>query len=284
MDAESPPRKKRIFADAFADAGPLTKKYKPFILRQAKKFSQRYRLRFATVRDRAIEIAEDVEPKFDPARGKAFPSFLEPWLWGGLTRFCKREYRLINGIMSLRQKDALARAGHPGFELHDRQEREDWEKLRGEYKSLGLIDLGEYRKEGEPRTVDEKRQAERERMVGWGNRRPDEMMRFGFEITDYRYGKAPNGDGGNYRKWKANVGSFGSNSVARLDEAAEVIRPRLKTQKQLAMLDWLVGNLAGRDSRTIIQAAADAGITKGYASKIVASLAGRLDGCLTCDR
>jgi hypothetical protein len=58
------------------------------------------------------------------------------------------------------------------------------------------------------------------------------------------------------------------------DEAAEaIIRNRRLTKKQRAMLDWMVGNLAGRDSRTMIQAASEARITKGYASKIVANLA-----------
>ena len=214
MDAESPP-KKRTFEDAFAGAPPLVVQYKPFILRQARKFSQRYWLKFSTVRDEAIQIAKHVEPKFDPTRGKAFPSFLEPWLWGGLTRYCKREFRFKNGIMSRRQKIAL------GLDV-DR--RENWEKEQ---------ERREKRKEAEANR----------RAVGWG--------------------------GGSYRTWKAGIGA---DELAQLHKAAEAIRPDLN-QKQSAMLDWVVGDLTGCERRTVAQAAADAGITLSYASKIVAGIA-----------
>jgi hypothetical protein len=206
---------KKTFKDAFASAGPLVRQYKPFILKQAKKYAHKYRVPRRDMIAKAVEIAIQREPKFDPGRGKAFPSYLEPWL-RGLNRYGKRQYRLNNGIMSPRQKLALG--------LVKEKPLEKWEK--------------------EKRERERKKEAERKRLVGWGNRRPDEMARFGLEITDYRYGQF-RGDGGNYRTWKAGIGP---NSVARLDEAAEeIIRHRRLTKKQRAMLDWMMGNLAGRE-------------------------------------
>ena len=65
---------------------------------------------------------------------------------------------------------------------------------------------------------------------------------------------------------------FGADELAQLHKAAEAIRPDLN-QKQSAMLDWVVGDLTGCERRTVAQAAADAGITLSYASKIVAGIA-----------
>jgi hypothetical protein len=185
-------------------------------------------------------VAGIAEERFDPARGLDFSTLLRKWLLG-LNRYGKRKYRLKNGIMSRRQKVALGVA--------EEEPLENWKK------------------------ENRKREAERKRLVGWGNRRPDEMVKFGFEITDYRYGQR-RGDGSNYRTWKAGIGPFGSNGMARLDEAVkEIIGRRRLTKKQHAMLDWMVGNLAGRDNRTMAQAASDAGVTRGYASKVVSSIA-----------
>jgi len=47
----------------------------------------------------------------------------------------------------------------------------------------------------------------------------------------------------------------------------------LDNDKWRAMRDWMVGDLLGRDGRTMGEAAADVGITKGYASKVVYQIA-----------
>jgi phosphoribosylformimino-5-aminoimidazole carboxamide ribonucleotide (ProFAR) isomerase len=88
-----------------------------------------------------------------------------------------------NGIMSQHQMDALYRAGNAwnpdGSVLpHDWEERKDWEKRRSELKDSLGIDLGEDRKAVEKwEKEDRKKEVERKRLVGWGNRRPDEMAR-----------------------------------------------------------------------------------------------------------
>jgi len=247
MDAESPPPKKPTFLDAFAGAGPHVRQYKGHILTEARKYSQQYYLRFPLVLHEAVRIANGVEERFDPSRGYKFSTFLRRPLWWGLTRYCKRMYRLLNGKMSEHQKLAL---GKP--------RDEDWEAW-----------------ERERNAKNSRQRSEMRRRVGWGGRNDP------LGIFDRRWGRPkPNEDRQGYRTWKAGIGPFGPNSVARLDEAVDAIRPLLKTEKQRAMLDWVVGDLAGRDSRSMVQAAAEAGTTKGNASKIVASLADHLDAHL----
>jgi DNA-binding IscR family transcriptional regulator len=48
----------------------------------------------------------------------------------------------------------------------------------------------------------------------------------------------------------------------------------MKNEKQCAVLDWMIADLSGRDTRTMKQAAAAIGITPSYLSKIVAKIAG----------
>jgi hypothetical protein len=195
------------FPDAFAGCTERVRQYKPFILTEARKYSRRYFLKFAFVLYEAIRIAEHVEPKFDPGLGYDFSTFLRTPFWRGLTRYCKRQYRLNNRIMSVRQNDALARAGHPGFELHDREEREDWERQRRDLKASVGLDIGEYRKPVEPGSFDERRRAERERDRSW-QRIP--------QLATHTRNAIDRECSGNYRQWKASIGPIGPNSVARL--------------------------------------------------------------------
>jgi hypothetical protein len=74
----------------------------------------------------------------------------------------------------------------------------------------------------------------------------------------------------NYGRWKDVVGK---EAWPELAAAAEWLRPHLNNPKKQAMCDWLIRDLMGTENRTMAQAASDAGISKGYASKIVLQLA-----------
>jgi hypothetical protein len=50
-------------------------------------------------------------------------------------------------------------------------------------------------------------------------------------------------------------------------DAATAERPFL-SKHEMAMLDWLLGLLYGADRRSLVQLAADQGISRGYASKL----------------
>jgi hypothetical protein len=67
----------------------------------------------------------------------------------------------------------------------------------------------------------------------------------------------------NYKRWKAAIGR------EEWPRVAETIGRTILPQKWLGMRDWMVGDLLGREGRAMQQAAADLGISKGYASKIV---------------
>jgi len=77
-------------------------------------------------------------------------------------------------------------------------------------------------------------------------------------------------DGMNYSKWKEKAGG---RVPTKLVKAAERLRPRLKNERQRAVLDWMIGDLTGRETRSMKRAAADIGLTASYASKIVYGIA-----------
>jgi hypothetical protein len=72
----------------------------------------------------------------------------------------------------------------------------------------------------------------------------------------------------NYKRWKAAIGQ---------DEwpvmAEAIAAMRLANQNWSLMRDWMVRDLRGVEDRTMHQAAAAAGVTKSYASKIVCQIA-----------
>jgi hypothetical protein len=76
------------------------------------------------------------------------------------------------------------------------------------------------------------------------------------------------GKPGTYKHWKAALGR------EEWPAAAEAISCLpLGSDKWRGMRDWMVGDLLGLEDRTMREAAADSGITKGYASKIVCQIA-----------
>jgi hypothetical protein len=68
--------------------------FKP--VHDARRYSQRYKLRFAMVRDAAIRIADRVEPRFDPKLGYDFSTFLGKHLLG-LNRICQSHHTALHG-------------------------------------------------------------------------------------------------------------------------------------------------------------------------------------------
>lgn len=105
----------------------------------------------------------------------------------------------------------------------------------------------------------EKRQAREDRRnVRWRRDIP------GFRALDADgNGNAPR----NYTRWKRRVDA--EEAVAAID----ALRPSLSKPNEIAMAEWMAADIKGRESRTMVQAATDAGISKSYASKTVYRIA-----------
>jgi len=86
----------KTYRDAFEHATGLVLEYKPFILKKAKWFADRYRLPIWWVLDYAVSIANRAEQKFDPGQGNKFGTPLALWLLG-LHRHCQRLHRMRYG-------------------------------------------------------------------------------------------------------------------------------------------------------------------------------------------
>jgi len=66
--------------------------YKPFILKETRKYADQYWLPFDDVLDEAVYLAAIAAKKFNPHRGCDFSTLLRHYL-KGLHRFCKKRFR-----------------------------------------------------------------------------------------------------------------------------------------------------------------------------------------------
>lgn len=222
--------KKSSFHDAFPPDG-LVAQYKPFILSETKKYSQRYKLPFRFFIHEAVDIANAVAEKFDPQRGYDFSTPLR-WHLRGLNRHAQK----------LRRKGSTRREEYAKLE--------DWEKSN--------------------RRRDGRRASERGRHAGWSEEAPPADPIW----SAIHHGRdSPNRKGGSYAKWKE---EHGPKKLSRLAKRSAAEFSSLN-DKQRAVLHWMIGDLSGRETRTMMQAASDIGITRGYASKVVSHIA----SCIT---
>jgi hypothetical protein len=218
----------------FPAAGPV-REYRPLILSQALWYSRKYYINFFDVLSEAVTLAHLAEKKFDPARGKF--STLLLWELQRLHRICQREYR--------------RRVVRPRPRKGDVQ---DWERENERARQV----------------------RQRTSEVCWDAgcqdflERVDRDIRFKAKVLgltrkrdDYGRGKPRN-----WKRWKAAVGREKWSAVAERIGALP-----LDNDKWRAMRGWMVGDLLGSEGRTMSEAAADLGITKGYASKIVCQIA-----------
>jgi hypothetical protein len=226
------PRSNKWKRDYFPPDGPV-REYRPLIISQARWYSRKYYVDFFDVLFEAVTLAQVAERKFDPTRGKF--STLLLWELQRLHRWCQREYRRAH--IGLRKPSKL----------------EDWalENIRA------------------------KQERDRTREVCWHGGRHDYLeavdrnIRYGAKLGvalgrgDYARGKPRN-----YKRWKAAVGREEWPRVA--ERIARAILPQ--NDKWLGMRGWVVGDLLGLEGRTMHEAAAALGITKGYASKIVCQI------------
>jgi len=85
---------RKIDDNRFPRSGLLAQ-YKPFILKETKKYSDQYRLPFDVVLDEAVHLAAIAAKRFNPGLGYDFSTLLR-WHLLGLHRFCQKEYRQNN--------------------------------------------------------------------------------------------------------------------------------------------------------------------------------------------
>jgi hypothetical protein len=228
-------RTKRSERDCFPKAG-LVREYKPLIIKQARWYSRKYYVDFFDVLEDAVTLAHLAEQKFDPTRG-AFGTLLI-WELQRLHRWCQREYRRAR-IIGPRQNGELedwAREGIQARRVRNRTYQVCWHGERDRHGYLDWVD----------------------RHIGFAAR-----VGVARERKDYRRSKPRN-----YKRWKAALGRENWAAIA-----AAIGELTFDNDKWLAMRDWMVGDLLGLEGRKMREAAADLGITKGYASKIVCQIA-----------
>jgi hypothetical protein len=88
-------KSKSKFLDAFPPDG-LVAQYKPFILKETRKYSQRYKLPLRHLIHEAVSIANGVAEKFDPHRGYDFSTPLR-WHLRSLNRHAQKHYQAVRG-------------------------------------------------------------------------------------------------------------------------------------------------------------------------------------------
>jgi hypothetical protein len=248
--------KPQRYYDSFPAGGSfpadgLVHQYKPFILKEALKYSRLYYLPHRDVVDKAVLIAHAAEEKFDPRRNTSFGTLLH-WELLRLHRWCQRQYR----------------ARYPARRRTTREaEREDWQKE----------DWQDWGRENARRAAKQQYEDSRASILSWhgGRRQRQDGRSYGGRRQRRDQGaRHPRGELRNYSAWKR---ACEPGELARLAEAAARHRRHLKNEKQRAVLDWMVGDLLGRETRTMTQAAFDIGITKGYASKLVCEIARNIE-------
>jgi hypothetical protein len=117
--------------------------YKPFILKETKKYSDRYWLPFEDVLDHAIYLAAIAEKRFNPHLGHDFATFLH-WHLKGLHRFCKQEFRRNNIFWDgrLEPKQEPTDRCRARLEYGDDRGRIDWSE-----HLPALLDLDRHQKD-----------------------------------------------------------------------------------------------------------------------------------------
>jgi hypothetical protein len=132
---------RKITDNRFPRSGLLAK-YKPFILKETRKYVDQYWLPFDVVLDEAVYLAGIAEKKFDPGRGYDFSTLLRHWL-KGLHRFCQKEYRRNNLWWSRDQEEPKPTDRHRArLEYGDDHGRISW----GEH-TPALIDLEQHQRQ-----------------------------------------------------------------------------------------------------------------------------------------
>lgn len=135
---------RKIDDNRFPRSGLLAQ-YKPFILKETRRYSDQYWLPFDDVLDHALHLAAIAAKRFNPGLGYDFSTFLR-WHLMGLHRFCQKEYRHNNRWVLLlphpERKPVPTDRYRARLEYGDERGRINWDEHRPT-----LIDLEQYQQQ-----------------------------------------------------------------------------------------------------------------------------------------
>ena len=130
-------------------ASGLLAQYKPYILKETRKYCDQYWLPFDDVLDHAVYLAAVAAKKFNPSLGHDFTTFLR-WHLKGLHRICQKEYchQKLHHLGRIGVRAAFKPKKEPTdryrarLEYGDDQGRISWDEHRP-----ALIDLEQYQRQ-----------------------------------------------------------------------------------------------------------------------------------------
>ena len=132
---------KKIDSSRFPSSGLLWQ-YKPFILKETRKYSDQYWLPFDVVLDEAVCLAAIAVKKFNPSLGYDFSTYLL-WRLKGLHRFCKKEFRRNNIWWSQKPTEKMPTDRYRArLEYGDDQGRISWDE-----HIPALLDLDQHQRQ-----------------------------------------------------------------------------------------------------------------------------------------